>query len=147
MNKKNLYLIGGLALLGGTAYFAWKKGVFSKAVTPDEIKAKQLEEAKAAAAIAAGNAAKAAATSISNPDSMKAKIAYIQSWLGVNPDGIIGPNTLKALAAKYPQVLSWNDATLSSLYEKIKSYRAGTTDSMLNWTGSANTGVYYPNSF
>jgi len=148
MSKKNLYLFGGIALLGGAAYLAFKKGVFGKkVVTPEDMKAKQVEDAKQAAAIAAGTEAKKAATSITNPDSMKAKISYIQSWLGVSPDGIVGPNTLKALAAKYPQVMSWNDSTLSSLYDKLKSYNNGTTDSMLNWTGSSNTGVYYKNSF
>lgn len=110
MNKN---LIIGAALLGGGAYYAYKKGLFGgKKETPEEaIKQNQevidkiaAEEAKkaaaAAAAVKAANAVKAA-TTIINPNSYAGKVSFIQSSLGVAVDGDAGSQTNKAFAAIY----------------------------------------------
>lgn len=111
--KLNTNLIIGAALLGGGAYYAYKKGLFGgKKETPDEV-IKQNQEvidkiaadeakkaAAAAAAVKASNAVKQA-TTIINPNSYAGKIAYIQSSLGVAVDGIAGKQTNLALDGVY----------------------------------------------
>lgn len=112
--KLNTNLLIGAALLGGGAYYAYKKGLFGKGAkeTPNEvIKENQevidkvaAEEAKKAAAAATivktANEIKKA-NSIINPNSYAGKVSYIQGEIHVTPDGIAGANTNKAFAAIY----------------------------------------------
>jgi hypothetical protein len=112
--KLNTNLIIGAALLGGGAYYAYKKGLFGKGKveTPNEVikqnqevidKVAAEEAQRAAAASAAAKAATAIkqATTISNPKSYEGKVAYIQTNLGVAVDGKAGSQTNKAFAAIY----------------------------------------------
>ena len=111
--KLNNNLIIGAALLGGGAYYAFKKGLFGKKTeTPSEaIKQNQdvidkvaAEGAKKASVAAAASTAKkiiTAANAITNSNSYKGKVAYIQSDLGVAVDGVAGNQTNMAYNAKY----------------------------------------------
>jgi hypothetical protein len=111
MNKN---LIIGAALVGGGAYYAYKKGWFGKAksgVTPADLASpaatdaaikteqKVIADKKVTAAKVA--TAVAQATTIINANSFKGKVAYIQSDLGVAVDGIAGNQTNMAYNAKY----------------------------------------------
>jgi len=111
MNKN---LIIGAALIGGGAYYAYKKGLFGKGKTetPEEaIKQNQevidklaIEKAKkvatAAVVVKTATAIKQA-TDITNPKSYAGKVAYIQGQLNVPTDGDAGAVTNKAFAAVY----------------------------------------------
>jgi len=111
--KLNNNLIIGAALLGGGAYYAFKKGLFGKKTeTPseaikqnqdviDKIAAEQAAAAKKVAVTAAATKAVAAASTIINANSYKGKVAYIQSDLGVAVDGVAGNQTNMAYNAKY----------------------------------------------
>lgn len=111
--KLNNNLIIGAALLGGGAYYAFKKGLFGKKTeTPSEaIKQNQdvidkvaAEQAAAAKKVAATSTAKkiiTAANAITNANSYKGKVAYIQNDLGVAVDGVAGNQTNMAYNAKY----------------------------------------------
>ena len=110
MNKN---LIIGAALLGGGAYYAYKKGLFGgKKETPEEVikdnqkvlddiaKEQQAEQKAKATATKVATAVKQA-TTIINPNSYAGKIAFIQSNLGVAVDGVAGKQTNLALDGVY----------------------------------------------
>lgn len=111
--KLNNNLIIGAALLGGGAYYAFKKGLFGKKTeTPseaikqnqdviDKVAAEQAAAAKKVATAAAVKKAVTAASTIVNANSYKGKVAYIQSDLGVAVDGVAGNQTNMAYNAKY----------------------------------------------
>jgi len=111
--KLNTNLIIGAALLGGGAYYAFKKGLFGKKKeTPseaikqnqdviDKVAAEQAAAAKKVATAAAVKKAVTAASTIINANSYKGKVAYIQSDLGVAVDGVAGNQTNMAYNAKY----------------------------------------------
>ncbi len=111
--KLNNNLIIGAALLGGGAYYAFKKGLFGKKTeTPSEaikqnqdvinkVAAEQAAAAKKVATTAAVKKAVTAASTIINANSYKGKVAYIQSDLGVAVDGVAGNQTNMAYNAKY----------------------------------------------
>lgn len=108
MAKKDntLPIVIGAAVLGGGAYYAYKKGLFGK---------------KGSSAVAAQNAADASLNNLqaaadttqaaqsynplTNPNSYEGKVAFIQSDIGTTPDGNPGrseaSNTNKAFKAKY----------------------------------------------
>ena len=111
--KLNNNLIIGAALLGGGAYYAFKKGLFGKKTeTPseaikqnqdviDKVADEQAAAAKKVATAAAVKKAVTAASTIVNANSYKGKVAYIQSDLGVAVDGVAGNQTNMAYNAKY----------------------------------------------
>ena len=111
--KLNNNLIIGAALLGGGAYYAFKKGLFGKKKeTPseaikqnqdviDKVAAEQAAASKKVATAAAVKKAVTAASTIINANSYKGKVAYIQSDLGVAVDGVAGNQTNMAYNAKY----------------------------------------------
>ena len=110
--KLNTNLIIGAALVGGGAFYAYKKGWFGKKETPseaikqnqetlDKIAAEQAAAAKKVATKAAVTKAVTQATTIINANSYKGKVAYIQNDLGVAVDGIAGNQTNMAYNAKY----------------------------------------------
>ena len=114
--KLNTNLIIGAALLGGGAYYAYKKGWFGKrppiGKSPEEvikqsqaeldrIAAEQAAAAKKVATKAAVTKAVSQATTIINANSFKGKVAYIQNDLGVAVDGVAGNQTNMAYNAKY----------------------------------------------
>jgi hypothetical protein len=114
--KLNTNLIIGAALVGGGAYYAYKKGWFGKRppmgksadevikqnqAELDKIAAEQAAAAKKVATTAAVTKAVSQATTIINANSYKGKVAYIQNDLGVAVDGIAGNQTNMAYNAKY----------------------------------------------
>lgn len=111
--KLNTNLLIGAALLGGGAYYAYKKGLFGgKKETPDEVikdnqkvlddiaKEQEAEQKAKTTATKVATAVKQA-TTIINPNSYAGKIAFIQSNLGVAVDGIAGKQTNLALDGVY----------------------------------------------
>ena len=98
----------GLALIvAGGLFVAYKKGIFTsiiQKITPKDISTKQADEQIKNQLVADAKAKAASTTNIEDPNSTKARIATIQMDLGTTPDGIVGPNTLMALKAKYPLV-------------------------------------------
>jgi len=115
--KLNNNLLIGAALVGGGAYYAYKKGLFGKifksksGVTPADLKSPAATDAaikteQTAVKKAATNAANFAkvvnkAEAIYTLSSYKGKVAFIQSDLGVAVDGIAGKQTNMAYNAKY----------------------------------------------
>jgi hypothetical protein len=114
--KLNTNLIIGAALLGGGAYYAYAKGWFGKKRPPigspdkaiaesqetlDRIAAEQAAATKKAVITSAATKIVTAANAITNANSYKGKVAYIQSDLGVAVDGIAGNQTNMAYNAKY----------------------------------------------
>lgn len=119
MKTRNIII--AVALAGAGAYFAVKKGLFKKksisqAQNDADVKNQLLwQEQKR----------KLDSISLENPNSDKAKIARIQSYLGVAIDGILGPQTYNAIVAKIPSLSSVSIAELnqeiSTLYEVFAS--------------------------
>lgn len=115
--KTNYNLIIGAALVGGGAYYAYKKGWFGKKKeTPekaieqnqsviDKAIADKDAEAKRVAAAAAAAKAVSQATNILNPKSFAGKVSDIQKALGIavdgNPGTSAGSQTNKNYAAVY----------------------------------------------
>jgi hypothetical protein len=114
--KLNTNLIIGAALLGGGAYYAYAKGWFGKKrpsidspdkaiaqsqETLDRIAAEQAAASKKAVVTSAAKKIVTAASAITNANSYKGKVAYIQSDLGVAVDGVAGNQTNMAYNAKY----------------------------------------------
>ena len=115
--KTNYNLIIGAALVGGGAYYAYKKGLFGKRppmgksaeqiaiqqnqAELDRIAAEQAAAAKKVATKAAVTKAVTQATTIINANSYKGKVAYIQNDLGVAVDGVAGNQTNMSYNAKY----------------------------------------------
>ena len=111
--KLNNNLIIGAALLGGGAYYAFKKGLFGKKKeTPseaikqnqdviDKIAAEQAAAAAAAAAIIKTKNEVKQASTIINPKSYAGKVSHIQKELGIKEDGVAGKQTNLKYAAVY----------------------------------------------
>jgi len=128
--NNNVLLIGGAAIAAG-AYIIYTKSKEKKDVLNAELDAAQKAaadaEAKAAAAAAAQVAAgKAAANGLENPNSYMSKVAKVQLYIGVKPDGIVGANTIKALVtmmgSKFDTINSSNvDAILTEINTRRKS--------------------------
>lgn len=119
MKTRNIII--AVALAGAGAYFAVKKGLFKKkdiknAQTDADIKNQLLwQEQKR----------KLDSISLENPNSDKAKIARIQSYLGVAIDGILGPQTYNAIVNKIPSLsgvsIAELNAEIGTLYEVFAS--------------------------
>lgn len=122
MKSKNLII--GAALLGTAGYLYFKNVIKKKnqLITDAEIKAKQDAEA---AQLAIENAKKKAALdaqSIANKKSFSSKISVIQQFLGVNPDGIVGPNTIIALNKRFPKYVTITKANVDFILGDMKKY-------------------------
>jgi len=148
--KLNTNLLIGAALLGGGAYYAYKKGLFGKGKgeTPNEvIKENQevidkvaAEEAKKAAAAAAAVKAAASvkkATTIINPNSYAGKVSFIQSSLGIAVDGDAGSQTNKAFAAVYG--LDKGDISTGNIDYYLSRVKAKNTLSAIKAAAAAAT--------
>lgn len=146
MKKNNLYLVGGALLLGGGALLAYKKGLFGKKpVTPADIKDAQNAQAEADALKIIANKAKESTTTIANPNSYKAQVAVMQKALGITPDGIVGPQTLKAVQAKYPNVTAITPAIVAQITPFIKANGVMPNPRLMQLNPSnSNTGIVNP---
>jgi hypothetical protein len=128
--NNNVLLIGGAAIAAG-AYMIYTKSKEKKDQLSDELdaakKAAADAELKAAAAKqAAINAKKESLNSLENPNSYASKVAKVQLYLGVKPDGIVGKNTISALVtmmgSKFDTINSSNvDAILTEINARRKS--------------------------
>lgn len=143
--NNNLIYIGGALLIGG-AYLAYKKGVFGKKpVTPADIKDEQRAQAEADALKIIADKAKASTITIANPNSYKANVAVMQKALGITPDGIVGPQTLKAVQAKYPNVTAITPAIVAQITPFIQANGFMPNPSVMQITASGtNTGIVNP---
>jgi hypothetical protein len=143
--NNNLIYIGGALLIGG-AYLAYKKGVFGKKpVTPADIKDEQRAQAEADALKIIADKAKASTTTIANPNSYKANVAVMQKALGITPDGIVGPQTLKAVQAKYPNVTAITPAIVMQITPFIQANGFMPNPSVMQVTATGgNTGIVNP---
>ena len=124
--KLNNNLIIGAALLGGGAYYAFKKGLFGKKTeTPSEaIKQNQDVINKVAAEQAAAAAAAAAvvktrnevrqASTIINTNSYAGKVSYIQQKLGIAVDGNPGTSANSQTNKNYAAVYGLDKGIIST---------------------------------
>jgi LPXTG-motif cell wall-anchored protein len=113
--NKNYLLIGGIALAGAGAYFLYKKK--AKTLTSEnEILQNQLDAEKENALKIIAQNKKNATISLQNKNSPKSKIAVIQRTIGVNPDGIVGPQTLNKLKTLFPKLVNLTNANMEQLY-------------------------------
>lgn len=147
--NKNIYLIGGSALVLGGLYLAYKKGVFgAKPITPADVKNEQELQAEKDALLIIANKQKASSNLMSNPNSYKAKVSVLQQALGVAADGIPGPQTLKALQKHYPNVTKITPEIVDQVLPFIKANGVMPNPSLMKLTvGSGfatNTGVVNP---
>lgn len=145
MKKNNLLYIGGALLLGGV-YYAFTKGIIGKKkITPTDIKDEQKAQAEADALKIIYNKAKASTTTIANPNSYKSQIAVMQTALGVKPDGIAGPQTLKALQEKYPNVTKITPEIVAQVTPFIQANGVMPNPSIMELTAKGvNTGIVNP---
>lgn len=108
MKKDNTiyFVLGAGALIGG-GYYAYKKGLLDKILgkkTKPEIKSgtpttsvmNQENKLKALE-----NQVQTEYTPLTNPNSFQSKVSKIQQNIGADPDGKVGPETLRLFKAKY----------------------------------------------
>lgn len=103
MKDKNLLIGAGILATAGIIYLSKVIKTKNKVISDADIKARQDADA---AALALENERKKAleySNSLENKNSYKSKVSIIQQYLGVNPDGIVGQNTINALKSKFPQ--------------------------------------------
>jgi hypothetical protein len=124
----NVLIIGGAAIAVG-AYMVYKKTKESKDLLSSELDASKKAEADALAKAAAAKAAqvaaaKAQANSLQNPNSYASKVAKVQLYLGVNPDGKVGANTNKALVLKFSNYTTITSSNVDDILKDIDSRNA-----------------------
>jgi hypothetical protein len=111
MAKKDntIYYVAGLAVLGG-GYYAYKKGLFNKLMgkgnpMPTGALTSGTSTTSDAAIVNKAEAvltqAARAANPLTDPNSYQSKVAFIQTKIGVTPDGIAGAETNKAFSSIY----------------------------------------------
>ena len=127
--KLNNNLIIGAALLGGGAYYAFKKGLFGKRPPIRKSSEEVIKENQAAidaisaeqeaARIAAANAARIAAaarqaSTITNPNSYAGKVSHIQQKLGIAVDGNPGTSANSQTNKNYAAVYGLDKGIISA---------------------------------
>jgi hypothetical protein len=135
MKNKNLLI--GAALLGtaGVIYLSKVIKTKNKVITDTDIKAKQDAEANALKLEEERKKAYEQYTSLENKNSYKSKVSVVQQYLGVNPDGIVGQNTINALKSKFPQFPYISETNVDAIILAIDSLNK-TTNSMTNANAS-----------
>jgi hypothetical protein len=103
---KNQNLIIGAVVIGGLGYYAWKKGLLKSLFGDKSTESKTP---------ATGN------NPLTDPYSFASKVAKIQSYLGVQIDGIPGPQTNGALRTKYG--LPYGNISMDNVDKYIKDLR------------------------
>ena len=106
---KNKNIIIGAAVIGGLGYYAWKKGLFKSLFGDKSTESKQ----------ATGS------NPLTDPYSFASKVAKIQSFLGVQIDGIPGPQTNGALRTKYG--LPYGNISMDNVDKYIKDLHLDST--------------------
>jgi hypothetical protein len=128
MKNNNVLIAVGLAAVGGVVYFASKVKKQKEQITDAEIKAKQDAQAAADALAKAKSRAKADAESLQNKNSLAAKVATIQLYLGVGADGVVGQNTNIALKKKFPAYSTITSANVDKIIADIESDKKAASD-------------------
>jgi murein L,D-transpeptidase YcbB/YkuD len=118
--SNNTLIIGGAAVIAG-AYLVYKKTKSNKdALTTElDIAKKQMQVQSEVIKAEQIKAIKAKANSLQNPNSIKSKIAVIQRSIGVNPDGIVGSQTLKQLKTQFPMLVNLTNANIERIYNFV----------------------------
>ena len=134
--NNNVLLIGTAAIAAG-AYMIYKKSKEAKKELSSELDAAKKAEADALAKAAAAKAAqvaaaKAAANSLENPNSYASKVAKIQLYLGVASDGKVGPNTNKALVAKFPKYSTITSSNVDAILKDIETAKTAASQMAQN---------------
>jgi murein L,D-transpeptidase YcbB/YkuD len=148
--NNNTLIIGGAAIIAG-AYLVYKKTKSRKdAMTTElDIAKKQALEAEAIAKAAVKSATLSKANSLQNPNSAKSKIAVIQRAIGVNPDGIVGPQTLKQLKTQFPMLVNLTNANMERIYNFVMAnpYTApNAVNVQLDYGKTMYTPMFVPNN-
>jgi murein L,D-transpeptidase YcbB/YkuD len=119
--SNNVLIIGGAVIAG--AYLVYKKTKANKSALTTEldIAKKQMQVQSEVIKAEQVKAIKEKANSLQNPNSIKSKIAVIQRSIGVNPDGIVGPQTLNQLKTQFPMLVNLTNANIERIYNYVKS--------------------------
>jgi hypothetical protein len=139
--KKNYTLILSTVLVGAGAYLIYNRSRKQKEQeesTEAGIKAKQEAEEKAKAEAEAKRLAKEKENSLENPNSFASKVAKIQLYLGVTPDGKVGPNTLGALTKKFPKYTTISTSNVNAIISDIEANKKSAENLEANKTSTAN---------
>jgi len=153
MKNKELKIaagIFGLAMIANV-YLAIKRNKKNKSdsTTELDIAKKQALEAEAIAKAAVKSATLAKANSLQNPNSIKSKIAVIQRAIGVNPDGIVGTQTLKQLKTQFPMLVNLTNANIERIYNFVMAnpYTApNAVNVQLDYGKTPYTPMFVPNN-
>ena len=120
--KKNTTLILSTVLVGAGAFLIYNRSRKDKEETTEAgIKAKQEADEIAAAKAEAERKAREKANSLENPNSFASLVAKIQLYLGVTPDGKVGPNTLTALMKKFPKYTTISTSNVNLIIADIEA--------------------------
>jgi peptidoglycan hydrolase-like protein with peptidoglycan-binding domain len=147
--NNNVLLIGGAAIVAG-AYLVYKKSKQAKSVTTElDIAKKQMIEQSEIIKAEKKAAIKEATNSLQNPNSVKSKIALIQRSIGVNPDGIVGPQTLNKLKTFFPLLVNLTSANIEKIYTFVKANQYVTPTAKvvtLDYGSTMQTPLIVPNN-
>lgn len=148
--NNNVLLIGGAAVVAG-AYMIYKKSKEAKSALTTEldIAKKQMIEQSEIIKAEKKAAIKETANSLQNPNSIKSKIAVIQRSIGVNPDGIIGPQTLNKLKTFFPLLVNLTNANIERIYTYVQANKYVTPTAKvvdLDYGSTMQTPLIVPNN-
>jgi LPXTG-motif cell wall-anchored protein len=146
--NNNVLLIGGAAVVAG-AYLIYKKSKNKSVTTELDIAKKQMIEQSEIVKAEKKAAIKETANSLQNPNSIKSKIAVIQRSIGVNPDGIIGPQTLNKLKTFFPLLVNLTNANIERIYTYVQANKYVTPTAKvvdLDYGSTMQTPLIVPNN-
>jgi hypothetical protein len=148
--NNNVLLIGGAAIAAG-AYMIYKKSKEAKSALTTEldIAKKQMIEQSEIIKAEKKAAIKEATNSLQNPNSVKSKIALIQRSIGVNPDGIVGAQTLNKLKTFFPLLVNLTSANIEKIYTFVKANQYVTPTAKvvtLDYGSTMQTPLIVPNN-
>lgn len=148
--NNNVLIIGGAAIVAG-AYLIYKKSKEKKSALTTELDIAKKQMLEQSEIIKAEKIAKIKSTvnSLQNPNSMKSKIAVIQRSIGVNPDGIVGAQTLTQLKTLFPLLVNLTNANIERIYSYVKANPYNMPNSIsviLDYGKSIQTPLIVPNN-
>jgi hypothetical protein len=140
---KNSTLIVSAVLIGAGAYLIYNKSKKRKEDTQkaaedlkktqeesaqQKIKEEQQATERRKKEVERMRTEKQKSESLENPNSYVSKVAKIQSYLGVTPDGKVGKNTYAALTKKFPQYTFINSGNVDLILADIESNKKSASD-------------------
>ena len=143
---KNSTLIVSAVLIGAGAYLIYNKSKKRKEdtqKTQDESAQQKIKEEQEATErrkkeVERMRTEKQKSESLENPNSYVSKVAKIQSYLGVTPDGKVGKNTYAALTKKFPQYTFINSGNVDLILADIESNKKSSSDLSSQTTSTSN---------